>query len=63
VFHYLLDPGTPVRPCVPDRFAPAKDASFAHATIRIATPPGHRPVLGVLAVTGQLVCCSYSARG
>jgi len=26
-------------------------------------PPGHYPVLGVLAVTGQLLCCSYSARG
>jgi hypothetical protein len=26
-------------------------------------PPGHCPVLGVLAVTGQLLCCSYSARG
>jgi hypothetical protein len=55
LFHYVLDPGTPVRSCVPDRLAPAKDASFARSARWTAAPPGRYPVLGVLAVTGQLV--------
>ena len=66
MFHYVLDPGTPVRSCVPDRFAPAKDASFAHATRRTAAPsrslPGSRRPCSNRTMVMLLIQCAWMIR-
>ena len=62
----LLDPGTPVRSCVPDRLAPAKDASFAHAARWLAAPsrsiPGSRRPCSNRTIVMLLIQCAWMIR-
>jgi hypothetical protein len=66
LFHYLLDPGTPVRSCVPDRLAPAKDASSAHAARWTAAPsrslPGSRRPCSNRTFVMLLIQCAWMNR-